>query len=33
MTILFHEEKERTAERSMEDHTNKFKNRRLVATD
>jgi len=33
MTILFHGEKERTAERSMEDHTNKYKNRRTVAAD
>ncbi|HBK73181.1 MAG TPA: hypothetical protein DDZ24_03100, partial [Planctomycetaceae bacterium] len=33
MTILFYGEKERTAERSMEDHTNKFKNRQAVAAD
>jgi len=33
MTILLHGEKERTAERSMEDHTNHYKNRRAVAAD
>ena len=32
MTLLFHGEKERTAERSMEDHINN-KNRRTVADD
>ena len=33
MTILFHGEKERTAERSMEDYADKLKDRRPVATE